>query len=131
MLLFYRSCYWRASSRGFREAPSGATVADRATRGSYVPMPGSTVRGYERTIRSYIAPTLGKVPLARLRTAQLDGIYAQLREKGGQNGTPLAPATVRQAHAILRRAPHQGIRRGWISGSTRRAVGERDPVSRP
>ena len=75
----------------------------------------STVRGYERTIRSYITPTLGKVPLARLRTAQLDRFYAQLREKGGQNGTPLAPATVRQAHAIIRRALHQGVRWGWIS----------------
>ena len=39
--------------------------------------------GYEQTIRSHITPTLGKVPLARLRTTQLDRFYAQLREKGG------------------------------------------------
>lgn len=77
----------------------------------------STMRGYERIIRSHITPTLSNVPLARLRTAQLDRFYAQLREKGGQNGTPLTPATVRQAHAVLRRALHQGVRWGWIAAN--------------
>jgi integrase len=55
------------------------------------------------------------VPLARLRTAQLDRFYGQLREKGGQGGKPLSAATVRQVHAIIRRALQQGIRWGWIT----------------
>jgi len=75
----------------------------------------TTSRGYEWIVATYILPTLGKVALARLRTAQLDRFYAQLREKGGQDGKPLSAATVRQVHAILRRALQQGIRWGWIS----------------
>jgi integrase len=41
--------------------------------------------------------------------------YATLRNEGGQEGKPLSAATVRQVHAILRRALQQGLRWGWIS----------------
>ena len=75
----------------------------------------TTARGYEWIITTYVTPTLGKVPLAKLRTAQLDRFYAQLREKGGQDGKPLSAATVRQVHAIVRRALQQGVRWGWIA----------------
>ena len=75
----------------------------------------STVRGYELVIGTYILPRLGSVPLAKLRTAQLDHLYAKLRDAGGQDGKPLSPATVRQVHAIIRRSLHQGVRWGWIS----------------
>lgn len=75
----------------------------------------TTARGYAWIVKTYIIPTMGKVPLAKLKTAQLDRFYAQLREKGGQDGKPLSPATVRQVHAILRRALQQGIRWGWIT----------------
>jgi integrase len=75
----------------------------------------TTARGYDWIVKTYIKPTLGKVPLARLRTAQLDRFYGQLRKKGGQDGEPLSAATVRQVPAILRRALQQGVRWGWIS----------------
>jgi integrase len=75
----------------------------------------STVRGYQRIIRSYINPTIGKVSLAKLRTDQLDRFYSQLRDEGGQSGGPLSPATVRQTHAVIRRALNQAMRWGWIT----------------
>ncbi|HLG66561.1 MAG TPA: tyrosine-type recombinase/integrase [Acidimicrobiales bacterium] len=75
----------------------------------------TTARGYEWIITTYVTPTLGKVPLAKLRTAQLDRFYGQLREKGGQDGKALSAATVRQVHAIVRRALQQGVRWGWIA----------------
>jgi integrase len=75
----------------------------------------STIRGYERIIRSYIVPTVGKIPLNKLRTDQLDRFYTQLRERGGEQGHPLSPATVRQTHAIIRRALNQAQRWGWIA----------------
>jgi integrase len=77
----------------------------------------STVRGYERIIRSYIDQSVGKIHLNKLRTDQLDSFYAQLREAGGTNGTPLAPATVRQTHAVIRRALNQAHRWGWIASN--------------
>jgi hypothetical protein len=75
----------------------------------------TTARGYDWIIKTYITPTLDKVPLARLRAAQLDRFYAKLRDEGGQDGKPLSAATVRQVHAILRRALQQGVRWGWIT----------------
>lgn len=77
----------------------------------------STLKGYERWIRCYIMPTLSKVSLARLQPAQLDRLYAKLRESGGKDGGPLAPATIHQVHAIIHRALHQGMRWGWISSN--------------
>jgi integrase len=74
----------------------------------------STVRGYGRLIRTHIVPALGSVPLARLRPAQLDSFYGKLRKSGGANGRPLSAASVRQVHAIVRRAMSQGVRWGWI-----------------
>lgn len=70
-----------------------------------------TYKGYiERTI----LPTLGPVRLQRLDTATLDRFYTTLRARGGVGGRPMAPATVRQVHAILRRALDQAARWGWI-----------------
>jgi hypothetical protein len=70
-----------------------------------------TYKGYiERTI----LPTLGHLPLRRLDTATPDRFYSELRGRGGVGGRPMAPATVRQVHAILRRALDQAVRWGWI-----------------
>ena len=77
----------------------------------------STVRGYQRIVRSYIQSTIGKVPLNKLRTDQLDRFYAQLLEHGGEHGGALSPATVRQTHAIIRRALNQAHRWGWIAAN--------------
>jgi integrase len=77
----------------------------------------STVRGYERTIRRYIEPDLGDVSLDRLEVAQLDELYARLRARGGEEGGPLATATIRQVHAVLRRALQQGVKWGWIDSN--------------
>lgn len=77
----------------------------------------STVLGYEACIRRYISPALGEVPLHRLRVAQLDQLYAELRSRGGQARRPLSTATVRQVHAILRRALQQGVKWGWIDSN--------------
>jgi integrase len=77
----------------------------------------STVRGYERTFRCYIDPDIGRVSLAKLRTDQLDRFYSKLRDEGGQDGGPLSPATVRQTHAVIRRALNQAMRWGWVASN--------------
>jgi integrase len=103
---------------GGAHAAQDATVSDLIEQWLSLALPElspATARGYRWIVDKYIAPTLGKVPLARLRPAQLDTFYAYLREKGGANGRPLAPATVRQVHAILRKALNQAVRWGWLA----------------
>jgi integrase len=74
----------------------------------------TTARGYRWIVDTYVTPTLGAVPLSRLKPAQLDAFYAQLRDKGGAKGQPLAAATVRQVHAILRTSLNQAVKWGWL-----------------
>jgi integrase len=103
---------------GGGHAAQDATVADLINQWFEMAKPElspTTIRGYQRAINAYILPTLGKVHLARLNTAQIDRLYTQLRQSGGSGGRPLAPATVRQVHAILRRALNQGVKWDWLS----------------
>ncbi len=113
-----------ALARFVTEVSGGSQAAQDTTVGDLIrdwlalasrELSPTTVRGYEWIVKTYVTPTLGKVPLARLRVAQLDRFYSQLRDKGGQDGKPLSAATVRQVHAIIRRALQQGMRWGWIT----------------
>jgi hypothetical protein len=49
---------------------------------------------YRRLLDNSILPRWGNVPLCRLRTADLDLWYAELRRTGALNGGPLAPNSV-------------------------------------
>lgn len=59
-------------------------------------------------IRNHIEPALGSIRLRKLDVATLDSFYRSLTKKG------LAPATVRQAHAVIRSALKQGVRWDWV-----------------
>jgi integrase len=72
----------------------------------------TTRRRYRGLIDLHISPALGAVSLRRLEASQLDQLYADLLAKG------LAPATVRQVHAVLRRALGQALKWGWLSINT-------------
>jgi integrase len=69
----------------------------------------STASTYERHIRLHILPSLGRLPVARLRPEQLDRLYAGLLAKG------LSRTSVQHIHAILRRSLSQATRRGVIA----------------
>jgi len=75
----------------------------------------TVVAEYRRLLDKRILPRWGDVALRRLRTADLDQWYGELRRKGGPGGTPLSPNTVTRAHAILRRALAQGVKWGWLT----------------
>jgi len=69
----------------------------------------STARRYEQLVRRHALPALGRLTLAQLRPAVLQGLYTDLVAAG------LAPATVRQLHAILHHALAQAARWGLVS----------------
>lgn len=68
----------------------------------------STRRGYEGYIERHIRPAFGTVLLRRLTTKRLDEHYRAL------TGAGMQPASVRQVHAIIRRALNQAVRWGLI-----------------
>ena len=105
------------------EAERGATVRTTSTVGElldawfefaspdFSPKTVKETRGY---IDRSLMPALGSQRLAKLKPADLDSFYRRLLASGGVGGRPLAPATVRRIHGILRRALNQGVKWGWL-----------------
>ncbi len=96
---------------------SSATVGElleawfaRASR-DFSPKTVVETRGF---IDRNLMPSLGVVALSKLRASDLDRFYAELCDRGGRDGSPLSPATVRRIHGILRRALQQAVKWRWI-----------------
>jgi integrase len=69
----------------------------------------STWRQREQYVRSYLVPGLGRLPLAKLTSADVERLTASLVERG------LSPRTASHARVILRRALGDAERDGLIS----------------
>ena len=68
----------------------------------------TTIRTYRAQVEQTIRPRLGKVVLIRLAPKHLDDLYRQMRDEG------LSPKTIRNHHAIISSALHQGVRWEWV-----------------
>ena len=71
--------------------------------------------GYRWIIERYLSKAIGSMKISRLRTADLDHLYATLLRSGGRNGKPLSPATVRQCHNVMRQSLAQARRWGMLA----------------
>ncbi|HXU98088.1 MAG TPA: tyrosine-type recombinase/integrase [Jiangellaceae bacterium] len=69
----------------------------------------ATLYNYRRYVDRELVPTIGGVRLSKLTASHLDRVYSSLRRRG------LAPATIRQIHAIVRAALNQAVRWGLVS----------------
>jgi integrase len=67
-----------------------------------------TIRNYQSQVDSSIRPTLGKVKLTKLSARHLDELYGAMKDSGA------SPKTIRNRHAIISAALHQGVRWGWM-----------------
>jgi hypothetical protein len=105
----------RRRSGGLQEAKASvAELLERwfeHVRQDFLP---STERETRAILDRSILPALGSVPLNKLTVADIDRFYRRLLKAGGKDGRPLAPATVRRAHVVLRRALAQGVKWGWL-----------------
>lgn len=64
-----------------------------------------TLRGYRSKVDRYIKPTIGRHRLSSLRPEHVRALHAAMREGDvSDDGEPLSEASVRQTHAILRKA---------------------------
>ncbi len=68
----------------------------------------TTLRTYRAQIKQTIRPRLGKIVLTRLTPKHLDDLYGQMKDEG------LSPKTIRNHHAIISSALHQGVRWEWV-----------------
>ena len=68
----------------------------------------TTLYHYRQYIEREIGPVLGPIRLSKLKALDIDRLYTKLRRRG------VAPATIRQVHAILRASRNQAERWGLV-----------------
>ena len=68
----------------------------------------STAEGYEKHLRLYLVPRLGRVKVRDLTAEHIEGLYRWMREQGKSE------APVRHVHATLRSAITYAVRKGYL-----------------
>ena len=71
----------------------------------------TTLREYRRLIDKRICPAHGSMPARKVTALELDEFYQGLTDEG------LAPASVRQVHAILRTGFRQGVKWRYLTSN--------------
>ena len=74
----------------------------------------TTLNGYRRTLRNYVLPQLGHLPLQSSPPAHLDALYARLARSGRRDGTGLALTSVHHVHAVLNKLLNDAERKGLV-----------------
>ena len=85
----------------------------------------TTAYRYSWMVDNYINPSIGNVPLRRLRADHLDGLYVQLSTTGGRDRTGLAAKTVHEVHMIVRSSLDLAVRRRLIDANVAHATNAR------
>ena len=102
----YREFYGNAE-KGLLPSPEKLTLGQHMERWLGDVVKGAvrprTHKGYGDVARLHILPALGKVKLSQLQPNQVQQLYGQLAASG------LAPKSVRNVHAVLRRALNQAV----------------------
>jgi integrase len=78
---------------------------DDSVRGS---VRASTRASYERQVKRYIIPAIGRIKLGKLTPAHVQHLYREMQDRG------LSARTVQYTHAVLRRALKQAKRWGMV-----------------
>lgn len=74
----------------------------------------STWASYDKTLRVYVLPRIGDIPLQKLTADHLDQMYIDLLASGGREGKPLTPRTVRYVHVLVKAALGTAVDKGLI-----------------
>lgn len=96
-----------------RSLTLGAFLTQRWLPGKRYAVAETTWNGYAGKIRSHVLPTLGKVPIRRLKPDQLDRLYDRMLHPTG-NSRPLAPKTVLEVHQVIHSALREAERLGIV-----------------
>lgn len=102
-----------------REKSDGTLVVASMTTGAWLnywldniaDVRPQTRRGYRSKLDRYLIPQLGKIRLTDLRPEHIRAMHKKMRTDG------LAEASVRQTHAILRRALKVAVQEGKLGSS--------------
>jgi hypothetical protein len=74
----------------------------------------STYAGYRRNVELHVIPTLGRIPIRRLRDKHLEELYDRLAHPAGDTRA-LSPKTVLEIHLIVRAALADALREAYVT----------------
>lgn len=74
----------------------------------------STYAGYRRNVELHVIPTLGRVPIRRLRDKHLEELYERLAHPTGDTRA-LSPKTVLEIHLVVRAALADALRDEYVT----------------
>jgi integrase len=74
----------------------------------------TTAYRYAWFVDRYIQPSVGDIPLRRLRADHLDALYDTLAATGGADGAGRAPKTILEVHAVVRAALDHAVARRLV-----------------
>jgi len=113
------------ASRLAAETNDGTDATRSLTFGAYLTqqwLPGkantlakSTWHGYRRKIERHVLPTLGAVPIRRLKVTHLEALYESKLRPTDADTKALAPKTVLEIHLIIRGSLDHAEKRGIVS----------------
>jgi integrase len=69
-----------------------------------------TLERYEELLRLHVLPTLGSLPLHKIRGTQIDDLYSALEQR-------LAPRTVHHVHTVLKACLNMAVRKGLLGSN--------------
>lgn len=101
---------WKGEVARGRHSPTSRTLGellDAWLDHAEHELAAKTVVEYRGYVRRTIRPELGDLELSKVTTHRLDVFYRKLRGR-------FAARTIRQIHAIIRRACRQGVTWGWL-----------------
>ena len=93
----------------------GAYLTEQWLPGEANTLAEATWHGYRRKIERHILPTLGKVPIRRLKVSDLEAHYDTKLRPTNPDVKPLAPKTVLEIHLIIRGALTAAVKRGLLT----------------
>jgi integrase len=99
------------AEQGIMPAPerlTGATFLERWLEDDASHLDQYTVKNYTVHVRRHIIPAIGRIKLAQLQPAHVQGLYAAMQKQG------LAAKTIRNAHGVLHTALGKAVRWGLI-----------------
>jgi integrase len=118
----------REFANGSFAAPSSSTVAEYLEEWlrdhAGVRVRQRTLEGYQGSVRRYILPRIGNLPLRQLSARHVQEMESALLRGGGSQGRGLSPRTVLHAHRVLSSALRTAERLGLVE---RNAAGTVDP----
>ncbi len=98
-----------------RSLTFGAFLTGQWLPGKANTLAESTWHGYRRKIERHILPTLGTVPIRRLKVTDLEALYDTKLRPTDPDVKELAPKTVLEIHLIIRGALTAAVKRGILT----------------